>query len=336
VREFGNFEATRSEIVAGHAGLWSIVGNAPVGNVDQVWLDAFLTPDLERTGKAGLHALGLNEYFYFWPGFLMNGWVAQNNAVLPADTSTLPPVPEASPDDPVEAWLAGRFQWTMKLPRWWPVFFPEGGADRIAPHQVAEWDAPRRGTDQDGEPIPFAGINTLVHRIKDKWADATDGARYYAHSYLGWLHDFYAQFEQVYGVAHFGAGPHYTHSGEERPQFEDYDIDRHGAGAVLRSDIAGAGWTQVVPPWEYAAHVLGQGEPPTPDPGGGEPPSPPPDDPPAPPEPAPLLERLQGLALSNAFWGHAMSAAVLAIAALLDVEPDMVHAAVRDSFDEPA
>lgn len=321
ITEFGNFEAARSEIVAEHEGLWCIVGNAPVGNVDQAWLDLFLTPELERTGKEGKHALGLNEYFYFWPGFLIYPYLAQKpngvDAVLPADRVKLPPVPVASPEKPVEAWMVGRFQWTMKLPRWWPVFFPEGGGDKIAPHQVSEWDAPFVRM-EDGEPVPFSGINTLEHRIDDVWGDAGDGVRYYAHEYLAWLNEFYSQFEQVYGVGHFGTGPHYTQAGKDKAQFAEYDIDAHGGGAVLRKDIADSGWKQVVAPWDYAAHVLDQ----------DNPDSLPDDDPPT-PNPTPLLERLQGLALSEAFWGHVIAAVALSVGALLDVEPEMVEATIK-------
>lgn len=47
------------------------------------------------------------------------------------------------------------------------------------------------------------------------------------------------------------------------------------------------------------------------------------------PPAASLVERMQGLALSEAFWGHVGRAVAESIGALLDVRPEMVLATMR-------
>ena len=263
---FGDFEASRARLLAQAEGLWAIVGNTPTGNIDQAWWDTFNTPALDACFREGLAADGENEYGYAWPGALVKPWLAQEDGMVPSHAPTMPPVPVGDMDNPIEAWMIGRFQWTIDRPGYVPVFIPETGCDVITPEQVEEWGAPYQRL-EDGTPVPFSGINSLQYRIDDFFdAAPAEGAAYYGKQYLNWIGDFYSQFENFYGAAAFGVGPHYTQPGKDRAQFEDYDLGKSGADAVHRAEIMASGWTDKVLAWDWAAHYLGTSPDPDPTP----------------------------------------------------------------------
>lgn len=250
--KFGDWSADILDALAEIPGAWGIVGNSAMGTITQERFDAFMTPKLVATLKAGKGALGIHEYGYVHTAALtryMVGGVEHNHLAghfIP-ETWSLPLMPLGS-----EAHLIGRLWYYVDLSdyAWLPIAVTEGGVDAVTKEQAQAWGAPLRGPMQN----PYSGVNAVTGFYKRQWGIG-DGRRFYVNKQLGWAGGLYRQDPRVCIVAHFCTG---EENWEDNHGFQEHDLDRGKAGGYFRDRIAASPFVAVIPPWKYAEYVLSQ------------------------------------------------------------------------------